>query len=448
MRPRTWVVLGLCCALAIAGAYLIWPKIQAAGASSSRGPDKTGGAGGGRGGGRGGRGDGSAPTPVVAVKAVRGNIGVYFDGLGSVTPINTVTIKSRVDGQLMSVHFREGDTVKQGDLLIEIDPRPYQVQLQQAEGQLAKDQASLANARTDVARYQTLLKQNAIPEQQLTTQLATVNQDVGVVKSDQAQVANANLNLTYCRITAPITGRIGLRLVDPGNIVHASDPNGLLVITQMDPISVLFTVAEDQLPAVLQKLRAGQQLRVDAYDRDRTRIMARGVLATVDNQIDQTTGTIRLRAIFDNKDSALFPNQFVNARLLVEMKRGVVLLPQAAIQRNSSAAFVYLVKPDSTVTVRNITVGTTEGESSEITSGLNAGDEVVLTGADRLQEGSHVDAHLQEANGNGGGTRSNGSTNTPANDPANKPVNETIHGPTNGPANNPTNQPNNGGGRP
>jgi len=342
-----------------------------------------------------GGGKGPDVTPVVAARSRRGNIGVYFNGLGTVTPIYTVTVKSRVDGQLMEIHYREGDTVHQGDLLIQIDPRPYEVQLTQAEGQMAKDQAALANARTDLVRYETLLKQNAIPEQQVATERATVTEDEAVVKSDQGQIDSAKLNLTYCRITAPITGRIGLRLVDPGNIVHASDSNGLLVITQVEPISVLFTVAEDQLPVVLQKMKVGT-LQVDAYDRDMKKKLAQGTLTTVDNQIDQTTGTIRLRATFDNKDSALFPNQFVNARLLVEEKRGVVLLPSAAIQRSSTATYVYLVQPDSTVTVRNVTEGTTEGDDSEITSGLAPGDVVVMTGADKLQEGSKVNAEIPQ----------------------------------------------------
>jgi multidrug efflux system membrane fusion protein len=338
---------------------------------------------------------------VVATRARRGSIGLYFNGLGNVTPIYTVTVKSRVDGQLMEISYKEGDLVHQGDLLIQIDPRPFQVQLTQAEGQMAKDQAALANARVDLARYETLLKQNAIPEQQVATQRATVTQDEAAIQSDQGQIDGAKLNLTYCRITAPITGRVGLRLVDPGNIVHASDANGLLVITQIQPISVLFTIAEDQLPQVLQKMRT-QTLRVDAYDRDMKQKLAQGALITVDNQIDQTTGTVRLRANFDNQDGALFPNQFVNARLLVEEKQGVILLPSAAIQRSSTATFVYLVEPDSTVVVRNITEGITEGDQSEITSGLKAGDTVVMTGADKLQEGSKVSAQVQA---NGGGAR-------------------------------------------
>jgi membrane fusion protein, multidrug efflux system len=376
-----WLVL---LALAGAGAYFLWPKLT--GKNSGNAPPVAGAAKGGR---------GPLVTPVDAAKARKGDIGVYFNGLGSVTPIYTVTVKSRVDGQLMSLHYNEGDLVRKGDLLIEIDPRPYQVQLEQAEGLLVRDQANLANAQTDLARYETLLKQNAIPEQQLATQRATVAQIEGSIRSDQGQINAAKLNLVYCQIAAPITGRIGLRLVDPGNIVHASDANGLLVITQIQPISVIFTIAEDQLQAVLKRFNAGQHLKVDAYDRGMTRRITQGTLTTIDNQIDPTTATLKLRATFENKDTALFPNQFVNARLQVEEKHGVTLVPTAGIQRNSQTTYVYLVKPDSSVTVRNIVVGTAEGSDSEVVSGLAAGDVIVMTGVDKLQEGSKVRAQLE-----------------------------------------------------
>jgi multidrug efflux system membrane fusion protein len=343
-------------------------------------------------GGRAGR--GPMVIPVVAARAHKGDIGVYLTGLGAVTPIYTVTVRSRVDGQLMQVHYKEGDSVRAGDPLVEIDPRPYQVQLEQAEGQLAKDQAALDNARVDLARYQTLVPKNAVPEQQLATQQATVRQYEAAVKIDQGQIDSAKLNLVYCHITAPISGRIGLRLVDPGNIVHASDTNGLLVITQIRPISVIFTIAEDQLPAVLQKVRAGQRLLVNAYDRNMTTKLATGWLTTIDNQIDPTTGTVKLRANFENQDGALFPNQFVNARLLVEEKHGVTIVPTAAVQRNSQTTYVYLVKPDSTVTVRPVTIGTVEDDNSQITSGVAPGDVVVMTGVDKLQEGSRVRAEM------------------------------------------------------
>jgi multidrug efflux system membrane fusion protein len=380
-KRRWWLWLMLVVLLGL-GLYHFRPQAgETKAAANSVGP-----------GGRAGR--GPMVIPVVAARAHKGDIGVYLTGLGAVTPIYTVTVRSRVDGQLMQIHYKEGDSVRAGDPLVEIDPRPYQVQLEQAEGQLAKDQAALDNARVDLARYQTLVPKNAVPEQQLATQQATVRQYEAAVKIDQGQVDNAKLNLAYCHITAPISGRVGLRLVDPGNIVHAADTNGLLVITQIRPISVIFTIAEDQLPAVLEKMRAGQRLRVDAYDRNMTAKLATGWLVTVDNQIDPTTGTVKLRANFDNQDGALFPNQFVNARLLVEEKRGVTLVPTAAVQRNPQSTYVYLVKPDSTVTVRPITIGTTEGDNTELTSGVAPGDVLVMTGVDKLQEGTKVRAEM------------------------------------------------------
>ena len=341
-----------------------------------------------------GKGGPPPAIPVTAVRAHRGNTGLYFTGLGAVTPINTVTVRTRVDGELMQVLYREGDLVQKDALLAQIDPRPFEVALQQMEAQLARDQATLANARTDLARYQTLAPKHAIPEQQLATQQSTVAQDEGNVKADEAQVANAKLNLYYTKITAPLTGRVGLRLIDPGNMVHAADTNGLVVITQMQPISVIFTLSEDQLGRVLRTPGGGRGLHVDAFDRDLKNRIAGGTLSTIDNQIDQTTGTVRIRATFDNRDNRLFPNQFVNARLLVQEKRNVILLPVAAIQRSSTQTYVYLVKPDSTVTLRNITVGITEAEQAEITSGLADGDEVVLSGVDKLVEGSRVNAQL------------------------------------------------------
>jgi len=351
--------------------------------------------------GKGGKGGGAAggAVNVVATRATRGNIGVYFTGLGAVTPIYTVTVKTRVDGELMSVKYTEGDMVKKDDLLALIDPRPYDAALAQAEGTLARDQALLANAKIDLARYQLLIKTNAVPEQTLATQQATVDQDAGTVKLDEGMVEAAKVNVAYTKITAPLTGRVGLRLVDPGNIVQATDTNGLVVITQVDPISVIFTISEDQLPTVAQKMRAGQKLEVDAYDRDQTKKLAQGTLVTIDNEIDQTTGTVRLRATFDNQSGALFPNQFVNARLLVQEKRGVVLIPNAAIQRTSSTTFVYLVQPNSIVLVRNITLGTGEADNTEVTSGLNPGDVVVMTGADKLEQGSKVNAQIQGESG-------------------------------------------------
>ncbi len=337
---------------------------------------------------------GAMTVPVVAAKAQKGDIGVYFTGLGSVTPIYTVTVKSRVDGQLMNIFYKEGQKVNKGAPLAEIDPRPFQVQLTQAEGQLLKDQAALQNARVDLSRYEALLPRNAIPEQTVATQKAVILQDEGAVKTDQGNIDAAKLNLVYCHITSPITGRVGLRLVDPGNIVHASDANGLMVITQLEPISVIFTISEDQVPPVVEAIRGGRRLAVDAYDRQMKNKISQGSLSTLDNQIDPTTGTLKLRAIFDNKDDHLFPNQFVNARMLVEEKHGVTIVPTAAIQRNSQMSYVYLVKPDQTVTVRPVTVGTTEGERAEIASGLQPGDVVVMSGVDKLQEGSKVVVHF------------------------------------------------------
>jgi multidrug efflux system membrane fusion protein len=339
---------------------------------------------------------GAGATPVVAARARRGNIGVYYPGLGAVTPIYTVMVKSRVDGQLMSVNYKEGDLVKKDDLLLELDPRPYQAALDQAEGQLIRDQATLDNAKVDLARYDKLLKQNAVQEQIYATQIATVHQAEGAVKTDQGVIDMDKLNLVYCKITSPITGRIGLRLVDPGNIVHATDTNALLVITQIQPISVLFTLAEDQLPVVLRKLNGGEHLEADAYDRADHQKLATGALASVDNQIDPSTGTLRLRAVFDNQDNALFPNQFVNVHLLVQEKSGITLIPTAAIQRTSTTEYVWLVKDDSSVTDRAITEGVTQGDVTEITSGVAPGDVVVMTGVDRLIEGGQVRAQIAD----------------------------------------------------
>ena len=336
-----------------------------------------------------------------AATAFKGNIGVYVTGLGAVTPIYTVTVQSRVDGQLMQVLYKEGDMVHQGDKLAEIDPRPYQALLTQYEGQLIRDQALLDNARLDQTRYEALLKQNAVPEQQLATQVALVKQDEGIVKNDQGLIDGVKVDLIYCNITAPITGRIGLRLVDPGNIVQTTDTTGLLVITQLQPISVIFTIAEDQLPVIYQKQSGGQKLPVDAFNREMTKKLASGTLTTIDNQIDQTTGTVKLRATFDNSHYELFPNQFVNARLLQQEKLGVVLVPSAAVQRNSSSTYVYVVKPDSTVTVRQVKVGTSDDDNTEITSGVNQGDVVVLTGVDKLIEGSKVTVHMEDASKTG-----------------------------------------------
>ena len=381
-RRRLWLWILVLFLLALGG-YLVWAKITAKQAADAAAKATA---------------KGPPPIPVVAATSRKGDIGVYYSGLGAVTPLATVTLRSRVDGQLMTVHYREGDTVHKSDLLVEIDDGLYQAALTQAEGQLIRDQAALENARIDLARYQQLAPQKAIPEQQLATQQASVHQDEGVVKLDAGIIESAKVNLAYCRISAPLSGRVGLRLVDLGNIVHAADTNGLVVITQMDPISAIFTISEDQLQVVLKKMAGGQALEVDAYDRDGKTKLAQGSLTTLDNQIDPATGTLKLRATFANPKGRLFPNQFVNARLLVQEKRGVTLVPTAAVQRNSQATYVYVVKADSTVTVRPITLGTTEGDDSEVTTGLAPDEVVVMTGVDKLQEGSKVSAQIPSAN--------------------------------------------------
>jgi len=338
-----------------------------------------------------------APVPVVATAARASDMAVYLTGLGSVTPLNTVTVHTRVDGELTKVPFQEGQHVNAGDLLAEIDPRPFQAQLTQAQGQLLRDEALLRNARVDLERYQTLFAEDSIPKQQLDTQVELVHQFEGVVETDRGVIDNVKLQLIYCRITAPLSGRLGLRLVDPGNIVHASDQNGLVVITQLQPIAVVFTIPEDSLPPVLAKLNSGVKLPVDAWDREQKQRLATGTLLTVDNQIDPTTGTVRLKAIFPNTDGRLFPSQFVNAHLRLDIKRGATVVPTAAIQQSAQGTFVYVVKPDHSATVRPVKVGVTEGDSAAIDSGVSPAEMVVVDGADRLREGSLV--ALQSAGG-------------------------------------------------
>jgi multidrug efflux system membrane fusion protein len=328
---------------------------------------------------------------VVATPAAARDVGVYLTGLGMVTPLNTVTVHTRVDGQLMSVRFAEGQFVDKGDLLAEIDSSPFEAQLTQFQGQLARDQALLENARLDLERFRVLWAQDSIPKQQLDTQESLVRQNEGTVKNDQGLIASTRVQLAYCRITSPISGRVGLRLVDAGNIVQTTDATGIVVITQLQPITVVFTIPEDSIPSVLDRLNRGVRLPVEAYDREQRRKLATGTLLTIDNQVDPTTGTVKLKALFANADRQLFPSQFVNAHLLLEVKRGATVVPAAAIQRSTRGPFVYVVKPGGTVGVRPVTVDVTEGDDVAIGAGLTVGEQVVVDGADRLRDGSKVD---------------------------------------------------------
>jgi multidrug efflux system membrane fusion protein len=327
---------------------------------------------------------------VAVAKVQKQDVPVYLVGLGSVTAFYTANIKSRVDGQIMRVNFQEGQTVKEGDLLILIDPRPYQVQLEQMQAQLFKDQASLRDARLNLDRYTTLIPSGSIAQQQVDTQKSTVDQLDGQVRTDQAQIDNAKLQLVYCHITSPFTGRVGLRQVDPGNIVHAADTNPMLILTQLQPIAVIFTLPEDQLPEVADHMK-NSTLLVEAYSRDDQTKLATGKLQTIDNQIDQTTGTAKLKAVFDNKDNKLWPNQFVNANLLLETRKNSTVLPTAALLRGPQGTFVYLAKPNKTVEARSVTVSLTEGNTTIVTAGLNPGDTVVTDGQDKLQDGSTIE---------------------------------------------------------
>jgi multidrug efflux system membrane fusion protein len=328
--------------------------------------------------------------PVMAVAAKSGEISVSLNALGTVTPLSTVTVRPQLSGYLTQVAFTEGQLVKKGDFLAQIDPRPYQIALEQAQGQLARDQALWKNAQIDLARYQKLNAQDSIARQQLDTQQSLVLQYQGTILSDQAQVDTAKLDLDYCHITSPVTGRIGLRQVDQGNYVQTSDANGLVVVTQLQPISVIFTIPEDNIPLVQQEVSAGHNLIATVYDRSNTNKLATGTLSTLDNQIDTTTGTVKLRAQFDNTHDELFPNQFVNVVLLVKTEQAQAIVPMAAIQHGPNGAFVYHVKQDNTVAMQAVNTGITNGDNVEILSGLTAGDKVVVDGVDQLREGSKV----------------------------------------------------------
>jgi len=347
---------------------------------------------------------GAAPPPKLAGRVIpvatatvqQRDMNLFLNGLGTATAFKTVTVRSRVEGELLKVHFTEGQMVREGDVLAEIDPRAFEVQRDQVEGQLARNEATLKLAKLTLERYQDLLKSNVIAQQQLDDQAALVQQTEGAIRADRAMVANARLQLSYCQIIAPIGGRIGLRLVDQGNIVRANDPTGLAVITQLQPIAVVFTIPQDDIARVQKEMRDDQALTVDVYDRDFRTKLARGILVAIDNQVDPTTGTLRLKAVFENEDHLLFPNQFVNARLLVDTKRDAIVVPSAAVQRGPTFTFVYVVQSDETVELRTVVIGPAEGNETSIESGLTADELVVTDGIDKLQPGTKVSTREKE----------------------------------------------------
>ncbi|RKP52159.1 MdtA/MuxA family multidrug efflux RND transporter periplasmic adaptor subunit [Trinickia fusca] len=402
--PRRKLGVPIAVALIAALALVVWHPWSGTSPGASNGPASTSHAG------RGAGATGALPQPVHVATASLGDMPIVLTALGTVTPLATVTVKTQLAGTLQNVAFREGQMVKQGDLLAQIDPRPYQISLENAQGALAKDTALLQTARLDLRRYQTLLAQDSIASQQVDTQASLVKQYEGQVQSDHASVDTYKLDLTYARITAPVSGRVGLRQVDPGNYVTPSDANGIVVITQLQPISVVFTTSEDNLPAIMKRMHGGAKLSTTAYDRNNTMPLESGYLDTVDNQIDTSTGTIKLRALFSNDETLLFPNQFVNARLLVDTLHQAVIVPTSAVLNGASGPFVYIVKPDQTVTVRQVKVGPVDGERTSIASGLAAGDRVVIDGSDRLREGAKITIpsdqgagqHAHAASGAGG----------------------------------------------
>jgi multidrug efflux system membrane fusion protein len=382
-RKRRWPIWAAALLILLGGSYLLSQRSMAP-KSSAKGANAHG---------RNARGGGAIPVSIAKVR--KGNMGVYISALGTVTPVYTAAITSRVAGELVEVHYREGQMVHKGDLLAVIDPRPYQAAYEQAQGQLQRDQALLQNARTDLERYRSAYAQHAIPQQTMATQQAAVNQYEGTTRLDQGNADAAKVNLDYTHITAPIDGRVGLRSLDPGNNVQANGTVPLLTITQIQPITVIFTMAEDYIHDVVTQMRTGHSLRVDAYDRDNQTHLAQGTLLTLDNQIDINTGTVRVRASFSNSDWRLFPNEFVNARLLVKTLMGANIIPTAAIQRNNEVSFVYVVDPaKSTVLARNITVATTDGLAAAVT-GVAPDETVVTDGFDKLQDNVKIVARKE-----------------------------------------------------
>jgi len=380
MLKKKNILIGLLAIVVAAGGFYAWKEYRPAEEKPQQKAQ-----------GKGGPFGPSGPTPVVALPATLGSVDVVMNGLGTATPLRTVTVRSRVDGELVRVLFDEGQLVKQGQLLAEIDPRSYQVALQQAEGQRARDQALLANARVDLERYQTLFSQDSIARQQVDTQASLVRQYEAALVMDKSQVDSARLQLSYTRITAPIAGRVGLRQVDPGNIVRSGDANGLVVITQLQPVAVIFTVPQDAMPTVMKRMQSGEKIPVEAWDREQKVKLADGALASADNQVDPATGTVKLKAQFPNDDAALFPNQFVNVRMKIDTLSGVIVVPSTAVLRGAQGLFVFVVGPEKTVSQRVVKLGPAEGNRVSVTEGLREGELVVVDGTDRLRPGGAVE---------------------------------------------------------